>query len=178
MYSAFFYKERKSLFVLASLAAWFGLLGLLGPYLPGNNVVFDRQVTIDLHGNKLVGQWTKINGRWNFLRIAKVVVPVRKRVALAKVSQSAPETTASITPTKAMAQKKQRIARKKAARAALAKEIGRWARIGNRWKWHEGQKTAEKRHSRKRFEHQTGWINKGGISSYEARAWSGLILNI
>ena len=124
MSRAFFFKEGRLAIVVISLASWFGVLGLVGPYLPANASVTNRQVTFKMHGNQLTGHWTKKNGRWHFLKISKV-----SKLQGTKRHRAAPRTTASISPST------QRKVKKKALRAALADEIGRWSKIGNRWEW-------------------------------------------
>ncbi len=124
MSRAFFYRERRLTFVVISLAGWFGVLGLVGQYLPANASVTNQQMTFNMHGNQLTGHWTKKNGRWHFLKISKIT-----RLKTNKRQRAAPTTTASITPSR------RRKVKKKALRAALADEIGRWSKIGNRWEW-------------------------------------------
>ena len=124
MSRAFFFKEGRLAFVAISLASWFSVLGLVGPYLPANTSVTNRQVIINMHGNQLTGHWTKKNGRWHFLKISKV-----SKLKRARRQHAAPKTTASISPSTQIK------AKKKALRAALADEIGRWSKIGNRWEW-------------------------------------------
>ncbi len=154
MSSAFFYRERKMTFVVLSLAGWFGILGLFGPYLPANVKATDRQITFKLHGNQLTGHWTKREGRWHFLKISKISRPAgarSRRLATVKKPRTtngsrdslqfgalkAPTTTASLAPST------QRRNSKKAQRAALAEEIGRWAKIDNRWQWQAADKPSK-----------------------------------
>ncbi len=124
MSRAFFYRERRLTFVMLSLVGWFGLLGLFGPYLPANAMTTDRQITFNMYGNQLTGHWSKKNGRWHFLKISKI-----SKLKQAKRNGFVPRTTASISPST------RRKVKKKALRAALADEIGRWSKIGNRWEW-------------------------------------------
>ncbi|MCP4932841.1 MAG: hypothetical protein GY927_01245 [bacterium] len=130
MSRAFFYKERRLAFVVISLASWFGVLGLVGQYLPANASVKTRQMTINMHGNKLSGHWTKKNGRWYFLKISKV-----SKLKRTRQQRAVPVITASIPPSK------RRKVKKKALRAALADEIGRWSKIGDRWEWRTARTT-------------------------------------
>ncbi len=132
MSRAFFYRERRLTFVILSLAGWFGLLGLLGPYLPANAMTADRQITFNMYGNQLTGHWTKKNGRWHFLKISKI-----SKLNQAKRGGFAPRTTASISPST------RRKAQKKELRAALADEIGRWSKIDNRWEWRLAESIAK-----------------------------------
>jgi len=146
MMRAFNYRESRMTFVVISLAGWFGILGLVGQYLPANALVTNRQVVVNLYGNQLTGHWVKKQGRWHFLKISKIsklegfdvqrtasITPPKSPSGQVLMQESpdmrGPQTTASIDPSR------QRKARKKAQRAALADEIGRWSKIGNRWEW-------------------------------------------
>ena len=152
MSSEFFYRERKGVFVVASLAIWFVLLGVFGPYLPANASVNAKQMEFTVHGTKVLGHWVKENGLWKFDRISKIIKINRsgsRTASIARVkrgthvgqtgaiasafvaptSVDAPSTTASVLPSRPAK------VNKRVLRAQLADEIGRWAKIGNRWEW-------------------------------------------
>ena len=138
-------------FVVVSLASWFGVLGLFGQYLPANATATNRQMIVNMHGNQLTSHWIKKNGRWQFLKISKIVKldggKLQRTASLRKLPKvnseqgggpvAAPRTTASVAPLT------QRRINKKALRAKLADEIGRWSKIGNRWEWRATGKTAQ-----------------------------------
>ena len=72
MNSAFFYKEQKAVFVMASLAIWFALLALFGPYLPANAMAQHKRLAVNLDGQQITGEWTREKGRWMFRKVVGV----------------------------------------------------------------------------------------------------------
>ncbi len=175
MKCAFFYKERKAVFVMASLAIWFTLLTLFGPYLPANARTSVRQVVLNSNGHEITGEWVRKNNRWTFRKIVSLKkVDIKRASNKADLSDHEPKnlrsstgvaslgtdlagrtvagatsdissaktpvasvpasvTTASIAAVKAVDKMAARAVRQK-----LAEEIGRWAKIGDRWEWHKG----------------------------------------
>ena len=157
MSSGFFFREQRAVLVMASLAIWFGLLTQLGPYLPANAVVHSKELAVSLRGQRLTGEWMRRDGRWKFHRVVQVQSlkkPVRvsasgrtmasRALRAPHTGRQEPVTTASINQAKLHSAARE--ASRKAARevrAKLAKEIGRWARIGGRWEWQKDAKEAK-----------------------------------
>jgi hypothetical protein len=176
MDSVFFYREGKGLFVVTSLAIWFAVLGLLGPYLPANAVVTHKEMVARINGHKAVGHWIKKNGLWKFQKISRIIqtgsretafrnandhLPSRR--AMASSVAKAPATTASI------GKRRLKKINKRVLRARLADEIGRWAKIGTRWEW---RKKGLKARRRPTLEEDRGpkarWGRRNGVWVFEA----------
>jgi len=217
MMCAFFYKEQKAVFVMTSLAIWFALLTLFGPYLPANARGSVKQLAINSNGNEITGEWVRKNDRWTFRKIvslkkvdiktasSKTDLPDHEREMLqstargvslgarlagrtmaeashsisnaknAVASMSAPATTASITSAKKVDKMAARVVRQK-----LADEIGRWAKIGDRWEWHKGAVSAKVFTAPKDelLSEYTRWQRRNGFWVFDADARLKLFLNI
>lgn len=151
------YRERKLIFVVVSMAAWLGMLGVFGPYLPANKLSASKQVVSQFSGNKVISHWIKKDGTWRFENISRLervkrfefrslaavsgnsvagqhnrnyrlAKKNRQPVIAAKPSNS-PDVTSSVSSLLSLKQRKRQM------RTRLAEEIGRWARIGDRWEW-------------------------------------------
>ena len=88
MSGAFFYEERKGMFVVVVLAIWFVLLGVFGRYLPANASVNKKQMIVNINGNEVLSHWIKEDGRWKFHKISKILKVKKPLVRQAAVSRA------------------------------------------------------------------------------------------
>ncbi len=175
MYWSFFYRERRGVFVVGSLMVWMALLALFGPYLPANASVSQKQMNLTVNGHEVLSHWVREDGRWKFKKISRIVrygaTPVRKVAA----ADEAPATTAAIRSRSSIK------ARKRAARAELAEEIGRWAKIGPRWEWRQKTPTPPLV-TRSKTSHevraQRQWLSRNGIWVFDVPVAEDLFINI
>ncbi len=189
MNSAFYYREQKAIFVVGSLTVWFALLALFGPYLPANARASVRQVAMNSTSHEITGEWVRKGERWTFKKIVSLQ-KIKTQLALKSKSAAkknvvslrkslAPATTASIAAAKAVeAVGKKRTAR--AVRQKLAAEIGRWAKIGDRWEWSEGTVSAKVFTAPKDelLSEYSRWQRRGGFWVFDVDARAELFLNI
>ena len=80
----FFYREQKAVFVMAALAIWFGVLGQVGPWLPGNAIVHSKQLAVNVNGSLITGRWQRENGHWTFQKVAGIKRTARRKATLHK----------------------------------------------------------------------------------------------
>ena len=177
MSSAVFYRERRGIFVIVSLAVWLVFLIMFGRYLPANASPSSKQITMSVQGTKVISHWIKENGRWKFQKISKILEinkSSQRRVASARYlsSNKAPATTASIAPVHSIK------AKKRAIRTKLANEIGRWAKIGNRWEWRQNTVRPNRIEVSKEVEAKPQWIRRNGIWVFDVLVAQDLYVNI
>jgi hypothetical protein len=177
MSSAFFYRERRGIFVVVSLAVWFVFLIMFGPYLPANASPSSKQIIMSVQGSKVISHWIKENGRWKFQKISKILEINKshhRRIASARSlsSAKAPATTASLPPAHSIK------AKKRAVRAKLANEIGRWAKIGNRWEWRQSTAKSNPIKVSKEVEAKSRWIRRNGVWVFDVLVAQDLYMNI
>ncbi len=209
MSKAFFYRERKGLFVVTSLAIWLVGLGLFGRYLPANAQVKSRQMVVNYHGNELLGKWVRRNGRWTFGKVSRIMkvhrskmsesetMPVEGRSpvhlsgsvlsrrvtsgvmgAMASVAVKGAVNSYSPATTAALPAHRSTKQVKRAMRARLAKEIGRWARIGDRWEWRSREDQPPRKEVRQIEERRKMWVRRNGIWVFAVPEAADLMINI